>query len=288
MSSKTPKAAAAKTKSVPKPATLLLVTTHKDSSARLFRDTDVETTILKYDADAVDLQTILTQPYDFVYFRDPFNDPSLELSRTKSLIEQIAHAHEGAYFIDSVSGYDDMLFEDKWHQYQRFSHLMPETTLLSSFKQVGDDAFFVKKRISSRSKGILFSPEDAKPGTAPEDYIVQPRLDIEVEYRVFVIGGELILPMATKRNKTEAQATRVTGLEHACVDQIHEICQQVYAEMGYDFLGLDIAKVHDAYILLEVNRSPQCVGYLRAGGPDLGNALCDYLSRRAFSAARDV
>lgn len=285
MSSKTPRVAVVKTKSVPKivprKRKLLFVTTRTDISAQLFDNSKLEATQITYDADAVRLQNALKQSYDFVYFRDPFNDTSLNVPYVQKVIEQGVQACQGAYFVDGVMHYDDMLFEDKWLQYQRFSDFMPQTELLHSFAQAGDHTQFIKKRISSRSKGIVFSIEDFEPGAVPEDYIVQPRLNIEVEYRVFVIGGKVVLPLETKRNKTEVQTTRVTGLEKSSNEQISSICQQVYVETQYDFMGLDVAKVHGSYVLLEVNRSPQCKGYLRAGGPNLVALLYEYLSNPA-------
>jgi ribosomal protein S6--L-glutamate ligase len=51
----------------------------------------------------------------------------------------------------------------------------------------------------------------------------------------------------------------------------------VYEKLKFDLVGLDIAETHDGYYLLEVNRSPQFVNYLRLSSINLAEILYDYL-----------
>jgi hypothetical protein len=257
---------------------ILLVTTHKDISRRLFFDKNtslVEPTALTYSTPHEELQKIFQQDFDFIYFRDPFNDDSLRLKIAQTTTSKILSRYPHAYKVDRILSYEDMLFEDKWNQYKIFSRLMPQTNLLKSIDQI--DSSFVKKRVSARSKGVILTREDYPIGDNFEDYLVQPKLKIKEEYRVNIVGGRIALPIAIKTSKSNQGATRLIGKLDSTPSEIREIADTVYGATLFDLAGLDIAKTPEGYKLIEVNRSPQFRGYYRITSVNLAILLFEHL-----------
>jgi glutathione synthase/RimK-type ligase-like ATP-grasp enzyme len=260
---------------------ILIVSTDADISLSMFRQSDVSTLInpdfINYDIAVTSETCILESNYNYVYFRDPFNDGDISHKLVKQATEIIVDKFKSAYFVDSVLSFNGLLFEDKWLQYRQLSKYMPKSELLQSIDLSKSEKYFIKKRISSRSKGIIFKQSDFPNNTNPHDYILQQKLSIDIEYRVFIIGGRIIKPMAIKTSKTFGQKVKITGIENTVTKEIIQICDAVYVRTEYDFMGLDIAKVGNDYYLLEVNRSPQFKGYFRETSINLAYILNEYL-----------
>ena len=259
---------------------VLIVSTDADFSLELFYTSEcrelLEPVTINYNASDEEVKNLLKCDFDFLYLRDPFNDRSIDQKTAIVNTKNILNRYQNAYRVDGINRYKDMLFEDKWTQYGLFKEFMPETNLLSSLEVV--PGTFVKKRISARSKGVVFQDSDFDSGAIPTDYIAQSKLDINDEYRVLLVGGEIIMPLAKKTSKKSKESkVKLMSTDTNLPLKMKEICQAVYAKTNFDFLGLDIAYSRGRYYLLEVNRSPQFKGYLRLTKQNLVKTLDQYL-----------
>lgn len=261
---------------------MLIVTTKADFSSHLFYSTEskqlIEPHSVRYDSSDNDINQALLNDFKFIYFRDPFNDGSISQTLARKNTIKILNHYEQAYKVDGVSSYEDMLFEDKWNQYKVFARFMPDTKILESLDGLEMGRYFTKKRISARSKGIIFDKDDFPSDANPRDYIKQAKLAIEIEYRVYTVGGKIIQPLAIKSSKSTNSPVKVIGVEDSLDPEIVKICESVYDTTKFDLMGLDIAKTDAGFMLLEVNRSPQFRGYIRVSSLDLANLLSSYLA----------
>ncbi len=251
----------------------LIVTTDVDHSVGLFVRQASEArsvSVVNYR----DLAGV-SEKYDIVYLRDPFTQGwGRDMLRS---VDEFMARNQWAHYIDAIKRADDLLIEDKWRQYLELGDFMPQTQLLSEARNIPDQ-FIIKKRISARSRDIYFelSPDIGD----RENYIVQPRLSILEEYRVYSIGGELT-PCAIKRSsKTPSSKTKAVE-SVALFRGLEDFCRELLGELkDYDLLGLDIAITPEGPILLEVNRSPQFTRYIELSGYDLAQQLAKAVERK--------
>lgn len=264
---------------------LLVVTTSADLSRELF-DAAASSQLMEifssdFDAPAEKMRQTLAQKFDFLYFRDPFNDNNISPKLARLNTTKIVNANKGAYSVDKIAEYNNMLFEDKWRQYQKFADFMPPTQILESFDVSLNNQFFVKKRISARSKGVIFDTKNFPKNVKPDDYLIQPKLKIDEEYRVFMIDQKIIMPVAVKQSKTSPGVkVKLIGVTSQVHPQLSKICQAVYSRAKFDFVGLDIARSKNNFWLLEVNRSPQFNGYFKLTSLNLAEELFEYLLQK--------
>ena len=200
----------------------------------------------------------LASEYDVIYFRDPFNSGAYDKKMIRDTVEKVVARYPEAYFVDGIKRYDDLLIEDKWRQYEKLKTFMPPTRLLRDKSELRGEKI-AKKRISARARDIAFSPIDIHGRT--DEFILQDKLSIIHEYRVYSIGRKLLPVVAVKSSKTLESKAKVQG----CItlgDSLKTFTQKILDELsGYDFLGFDIAKTKDDLVLIEVNRSPQFKRY---------------------------
>jgi glutathione synthase/RimK-type ligase-like ATP-grasp enzyme len=261
-------------KSTPK---MLIVTSDDDPSIRLFEREAaavlVKPIVVHYNTSPTNLARVLDDDYQYVYFRDPFNSSSVTHEVARTVSNSVSLHMSSAYYVDAVKSLDNMLFEDKWIQYTTLPELMPYTEITQSIKDLDTSKYFIKKRISSRARGIVLSVEDFPNNAKPSDYIIQLKLNINTEYRVFMIGGKVVLPLGIKRSKSVDQAVKIVSTTSNVSPEIMTICENVFRETSFDFMGLDIAETNEGYFLLEINRSPQFKAYLKLSSINLATSL---------------
>ncbi len=257
---------------------LLLVTTDKDTSERLFHDENILTShnisTELYSSPSSD--TNVKQPIDWIYFRDPFHGEYTH-ENIKKFHAKIVEMYPDAYFVDQADNIDIVYFEDKYTQYEQLSSYMPETYILGTdFSEPAYD-YIVKKRISSRSKDIHFSISELDRSQIENgEYIVQRIIPFEEECRVMCVFG-IILPLVLlKSGKTEESKNKVLSAEKIS-DSLKAYVSEVLDEIQLDFIGLDIVRVGESYTVLEVNRSPQFVRYEELTGINPAKVLIDHL-----------
>lgn len=215
----------------------------------------------------------LANSYDAIYFRDPFNDATITWNDARATVDAITERFPGSYFIDGIDSYDALLFEDKWRQFKLFKNYMPLTGLINDVAAYDDASQLLKKRISSRAKGIILSKSALPSPMNMADYIVQEKLTILTELRVFMVSGHIVYPIAIKTSKKADTAVKVISTVPTLDKAALLICTDVYKLMPYDFMGIDIARTETGYKLLEVNRSCQFKAFNRMTSQNLAEAL---------------
>lgn len=209
-----------------------------------------------------------------VYFRDPFNEPSLPISDDK--IDEITRRffadNPETYSLDGIHTIDDYYIEDKYRQFQEFGlEFMPQTWLASEVEFVPQE-HILKKRVSCRCRDIHF--EKPSGGVDLAEYIVQDRRQIREEMRVFYLRGEVLRTAETRTSKTETQKVKATGYRDLS-DAEMDFVKRAMAKMPeLDFVGVDLAvQENGELMIIEVNRSPQFAGYYRVTGVNLAEKV---------------
>lgn len=262
---------------------MLLVTTAGDLSADLIVSAGARAGIAVDMTDYKEAGFEFRAEYDVIYFRDPFNTGTYDDEVIKSKVEVVAKRYPQARYIDQAKSFDYLMIEDKWRQYQRFGKFMPLTVPLGSgvplteavqlakaqLKLTGKASALAKDRRSSRAKGIFFRVSDIVPG---KEYIIQQRLEIAKEYRVYGIHGRIVPLAGVRSSKSAGSRVRMVGSEMLPED-ITMFAKEIYRELPYmDLVGFDIAILPDGSpVLLEINRSCQFVGYNRKTGINLAD-----------------
>lgn len=223
-----------------------IITTRTDISAKFFRENGWKI----YLYDSID-DGLFEQKNNIIYCRDPFNDVSYRPDEQKidSLINKLNHLRS----IDNITSFKDLIsIEDKWVQAKKYEKYMPKTKLFSQSSFIPGQ-LIAKKRISQRSKDILFELGDQQ---LDDNWIVQELLTIKEELRVYVIFGDAIPEATVKTSKLDGKV-KVVGGRKLKTEEI-EACENIAKESGLDFIGIDLAILEDGEIkVLEVNRSPQ-------------------------------
>lgn len=219
-------------------------------------------------------EKIISNNYRYIYIRDPFNYV-FDKDNIKEKFDIIMSNSKNGHIIDNLSELNDIYLEDKWKQYQLFSKFMPKTRVLTSSEEADDDNFITKKRISSRAKGIVFNSKGLKNDNL-SDYIIQNKIKIEKEYRIYVIFNEILEEALLKRPKTQSSRVKVIGREKLPATII-DFVKNIIKKNKFDFIGLDIAKQGDNLYLLEVNRSCLFNGYFSTTGINLAELFIDKL-----------
>lgn len=258
---------------------LLIITTINDRSLPLFftkelRDKlDIDVCLVSESVSHIRKMMEATR-FDFIYLRDPFTDPRLPLREVRQKCTAIMQGRGKGYMVDDIKTESDIFFEDKWNQYGVFADLMPSTRIMRKDDRALEGMIF-KKRISSRAQGIVFDGRKIEKGFS--GFIVQERLSIKKEYRVFVIFGKVWDIVEMKSSKVENQKVKVLR-KLRISGRLLRFSNEVAGRMDFDFVGLDIAEMPDGRLfLLEANRSCLFNGFYRLTGVNLAEAFAQEL-----------
>lgn len=151
----------------------LVITVSVDSSLELLgKYADV----IVLDKDSLPIRI---KSYKSVYIRSHFSIPELLpqkfCTEIETLVGLLSAENPAIIFIDNMASVDVIVaFEDKWHQYKKFSEFMPSTRLFSDSEDTSEFTRPIyKKRLSSRSTGVTWNSNEVV--GAPEDWIVKNR-----------------------------------------------------------------------------------------------------------------
>jgi glutathione synthase/RimK-type ligase-like ATP-grasp enzyme len=242
---------------------LLIITTVNDLSIPLFLVNDVVSCIdVEFCFFHEDIEVIKTKieatQFDYVYIKDPFTSPYQE-DDLKNKLNFIINNENTSYLIDNINTIKDVYFEDKLLQYKLFSDFMPKTKIFSEYNNEFDSNYIIKKRISSRGKGIIFNKEDVSKNNS-SNYIIQEQIIIDKEYRIYVIFNEIVDIVSIKTSKTQTSKIEVVNTEEIN-SELKMFVQKVIVNNKFDLIGLDVAFSQGKYYLIEINRSPQFTAF---------------------------
>lgn len=262
--------------------TLLIITTINDLSIPLFLTYEIRNKIgvdfcFFHENTKTIQENLKSNKYNYIYIRDPFNYTFNAKDIERKVNTILANA-KNSYIVDNIKSLEDIYFEDKWKQYQLFAQFMPKTAILEKLEDVGKQDLIAKKRISSRAKGIVFHSKSLA-GKNLSNYIIQKKVEIIKEYRVYVIFDKIIERAALKRSKTKDSKVAIYDSEKLSPPMI-DFVKKIINKNKFDFIGLDIAKSKEKSYLLEINRSCLFNGYFRNTGINLAETFVNGLLKK--------
>ena len=241
----------------------LVLTTKSDLSAHLF-EPFAEVKFLEY-IDEIE------RDYEVIYLRDPFNVKDTMLDLFKLKINHLLQ-NQPAVYIDGVKNFSDTYdYEDKWRQWENFgASLMPQTWQ-ADYERSKNAETIAKKRISTRSRAVVAEiPEDAD----LSEWILQNKVDIEEEIRVYVIGDRVFPIVMLKTSKFQGGKVKVFGTRNITDEEAAFTRKCLRRIPRIDFVGFDIARdKNNKLFLIEANRSPQFVSWEKKHSIDMANDL---------------
>lgn len=238
---------------------ILFCVTYQDYSLPFFLSEKIRKRIspdfLLYESsDNYMLNFLQNNDFDYIYLRNPFTDENFkDFSKIKNKLNIILKNKKNAYIIDNIRQTEDIFFEDKWKQYGIFKKFMPITnTFVNEAKNTDFSSNLLKEKISSRGKGVFFTmPENIN----STDYIIQKKINIDKEFRVYLIFNEIINKVEVKLSKTENTKFKVLHVE-PINKKLLEFSKEINKKINFDFVGLDIARDNKGkYYLIEINMS---------------------------------
>lgn len=263
-----------------KKKSLLIVTTYEDLSLPLFFNYQVtrkfKIKILLFHETLQDFKDSLKNNsfFDLTYIRDPFN--GVEVKNIQEKLNFLINEVQSKKQIDNITRTEDVFIEDKWKQYEIFNNFMPKTSIFSKKTAYNENKQIIKKRISSRGRGIIF---DLKLIKKPSEYLIQEKLNIKNEYRILAIKGKTVKTIVGKQFTFDQQLNKVRvkiqSAEKINTDTL-EFVESLNKKHQLDFVGYDLAELQDgSYKLIEINRSPQFIAFYRKTGINLAEKLFD-------------
>lgn len=256
---------------------ILIITTVNDLSIPLFLTQNIinsiEVNFFFFHEANNELEKLLQNKYDYIYFRDPFNYKFTKENITQKLNIVINNLWT-SYLIDSIDSINDIYFEDKWLQYEELHDFMPNTEILNI--QNGKWKSILKKRISSRAKWIYFSLDEIPKNEDLNDYIRQDLQIVNKEFRIYALFWKVIKQASLKTSKTANSKVEITGSEDIS-DEIYDFAQKIVDKCKFDFVWLDIIRSWDKLYLLELNRSCLFNGYFRNNNINLAEVFLNKL-----------
>ncbi|PIZ72568.1 hypothetical protein COY07_03060 [Candidatus Peregrinibacteria bacterium CG_4_10_14_0_2_um_filter_43_11] len=114
--------------------------------------------------------------------------------------------------------------------------------------------------------------------------MIQPFLEIESEYRIFVVGGKALGAIRKIPKKGSVIANYAAGAQFVpaipdekVIQEAITICEEQYIDIG----GVDVAQVGKHFYLLEVNRCPEFQAFSATTGIDVAKKITEFLIQKA-------
>lgn len=260
----------------------LVITTEADHSAAFFAESHESRRVRLVQYEEF-YTASLDEHYDVVYLRDPFNDGEYDMEVISAVVSEARRRFPSAYFVDQITGMTDIMLEDKWEQYELAADFMPATQLLTQVSDVIQETI-AKKRISARARGIAFTPEEIEGD--PSQYILQTRMEIIRELRVYVICGRVLPYITEKSSKTENTKVKINGYRKITPEEQSFVEHVSSLFPSFDFTGLDIAETPEGLRLIEINRSPQFQRYNERSGSNIAHILMRQIDQKVHKEGK--
>jgi len=102
--------------------------------------------------------------------------------------------------------------------------------------------------------------------------------DVEREFRVFIIGGEVVacvekVPPGGGGSWRRNVALGARTLEARVPKELEDLCLRAVEKLGLFYAGLDVLEVRGSFVALEVNGAPNWKGVQEATGKDIARLL---------------
>lgn len=203
--------------------------------------------------------------YDLVLHRDSgvsYDDVDLLLA--ESFEEKGLTVINNSAVTSLLRGKDKQHLYFKKHELPHIPTLISRGPLLES--QLPDSKEFVLKTIrGNQGRGVmllsnkdsLLSVLESNHARGDERYIIQPRLNFSKEYRVLLIGDEVVgviekVVTGDFRANAKRSETKIAKLP----SEVLKLTEEVQSLIPGQFLGLDIGLTNEGPVLIEINTTP--------------------------------
>lgn len=225
---------------------------------------------------------------EFLLLRDPrFEDTSHNLE----IFDWIINHMSQKVLLDVMCIKENPHFEDKKWQARALSSLkipIPETVF--HIMDIGRLTYpiIAKRRYSSRGTGNYVVSHPGKlfdvPGINNQDFIFQKFISFDSDYRVQILGEEIIWIARRVLQLHEYGRTGVTVVQKVNIQDlqsdIKEACLKIADRWSADFLGIDVIVKGSSFFVLEVNLFPQFKSNLGVDNNQTIQKLANYIKRK--------
>jgi RimK family alpha-L-glutamate ligase len=206
--------------------------------------------------DVIDFDVVIFRGYDLHQVEAQLL-AELLVEKNKTILEQTL----AGYYISNKTQQAKRLFQAGIKHPQTF-----QASNLVGWKNILEKISFpiiAKPNLGCKGRGIqkLNTFEEAKKffQTIPGDYLVQQYFPIKSDFRIFVVGGEVVGGFERFLNegaiKTNIRGTR--GEMVAVSEKMKEIAINSTKAMGYEIAGVDLFEHEGEVYVIEVNVTPQ-------------------------------
>ncbi|MCA9385232.1 hypothetical protein KC717_01145 [Candidatus Dojkabacteria bacterium] len=225
-----------------------------------------------------------------VFMAIPFTANSIE-SQFQPVYEIIRELYSPQKLVNATMLAQNFLkLEDKLYQTYLLQNLdMPHAEVVNIHESTDVDfPIIARKRISSRSKNNFIIPPASQDEFAyeafmgsydPNLYIFQKFHELEKDFRVYVLGDEVIQVVEREvfigsHNKVSVKVKASGELPSTVKDESVKIAH----EIGADFVGIDVGLSKDGtYFFIEYNGRAQINAAQNKLGLQISDKIVDYL-----------
>ncbi len=208
----------------------------------------------------------------------------------KVIDQRIAHNYD-----NNTKLYTYMKLKENNLPYPKsYNSSAPQNKRLNDILNILNERLPIIAKISSSSKGkgvfLIKSEKDYKklihnlPERDRRTLIFQEYLKHDGDIRVIVIGGKAIGAMFRKKKKNEYRsniALGAKGMPYKLTQNISELAIGAAKAVNMEIAGVDIMISKGKPYIIEVNRSPQFRGFLKATKIDVPEEIIKYCEKFA-------
>ncbi len=119
-----------------------------------------------------------------------------------------------------------------------------------------------------------------------QDYFFQEKIDLTSDYRVLIVGGEVLgaIERIAPPNdfRTNASLGAITKT-HEASPEMKNLALKASQALGYDISGVDVIKTPVGYLILEVNHTPQWQAFQSSTGVNVAEKIVDFALKQQRS-----
>lgn len=201
----------------------------------------------------------------FIHNKNPFNSfTSARVCQDKALqaelyeLATIPHPYTKSYFNPKISS--------AFNEYKHFQNI---NDIRSDILQNFEFPFFLKKNISSLSKGVHLVSNSKELDELLDQYfladsdiiIIQSKITGQ-EYRVVSWKGEPLLAYK-KGNKFSKNSHKAEKVDP---QRFEKLTQSIHQALNINFFGADVIETKKGLFLIETNPNPACFYYNKFNG----------------------
>lgn len=234
--------------------------------------------------------------FDLLYFRQTsphkaYNS-AIEFLREKRVVivdGKLATGFDNSYKLRCmIKAFNKGLLTPQF--YYKIEFRVNDYNLVSSvLKLAPGEKFIFKSALESKGKQLYLinsrtefavAIDQVKNTTSFGNMFVQEYIEAPGDYRVFVIGDKVLGVVFKKKSKNDFRSNvAVGGQMTKCqlTKEMSTLALRAAQITETEIAGVDFIEKDGKFYLLEVNRSPQFTGFMKATGIDVPQKIAEYL-----------